>query len=844
MKLYWNLAIKYLRFNVRRTVITLIGVIISATFMFGILNTMFCSLNDERRMIRLQYGYEAIFYDVTKAQLDEMIKDYNVEKYEIKDYQEPLLFNEELQNKEPTVHKDAGWVKFKHPYFMRMDYERICEKMGLEGELNSSLAQLYDMKGDGDILVVFLAFGLLACYLTGGFAVLVTKNTLRLSVMEKIRDYGVLRCIGTSLKQLKKVVVMEAVLMAIPSAFVGSILGYLVMESMIKLLELNITVTFCFEAFFIMLAALLCSMYFSAIDPCNMIKGITPVMAMNRQLRLPRRERKFSDKQRLAKEARYQKKMEKRRKKAEKNWTTGKSGFSIYGRLFGIEGEYAYKSMMRNRRKYYGTMFAFSASVIVFIVVVVMGMTVKEYTKLSGDKNPIYNVTILSDAVYGLPQYRSKASGDIYGADGTAYGEVDMAAMAQLNKEKAVSGCKELRVAKMYESSSKTAEDIYTKEFLAKSDMGKNIIGRLERSQDMYLDLVASFQTAIIEEDDVEEYEKDVLEGTVRPEELSDNGIVLVNEGVFFDSIDDYDTGNGQERRLTITKYQLGDTITFYDLVELRKEVQKAFDKKRAQEEASGEEEMDSYWDIVRAAEKKLLSQGKTKDYVIEGILSRDRSGHIQDFIGTTILTKESTFYDMTGMDKDKIQGYRLGVDINAAASDVSRVSNLLDSMMDIDEKTGEERGASIMGTGLLLAMGRETVEKVKLVLIAIVVILFTVSCVNILNSNASSIFLRKSELAQMRVIGMSKRRLAKMLALEGCIMAAAATIVGSIIGIAISYGLIAMFKVMIAELTYPFPFIGILVVLAVTVGIMIISTLIPVAGLHNDLVEDMAIEE
>lgn len=837
MKLYWQLAIKYLRYNIRRTVVTLIGVIISATFMFGILNTMFCSLNDERRMVRLQYGYEAIFYDVTKDQLEEMVKDYNVEKYEIKDYKEPLLFNEELQGLEPIVHKDAGWVRFKHPYFMRMDYNKICESMGLEGELNTTLAELYDMKGDGDALVVFLALGLLACYLTGGFAVLVTKNTLRLSVMEKIRDYGVLRCIGTSLKQLRKIVVMEAVVMAIPSAFIGSIFGYLVMKSMVELLELNITVTFCFEAFVVMLIALLCSMYFSAIDPCKMIKGITPVMAMNRQLTLPKKERKLSEKQRLAKEQKYEKALEKRRKKAEKNWIKGKQGFSIYGHIFGVEGEYAYKSMLRNRRKYYGTLLAFSVSVVVFIVVVVLGTAAKEYAKLSGDKNAIYNITISSDEAYGLPRYNPTGSD-------TAYGEIDSVTMAQLKKEKAISNCKELKVAVMYESNSKTAEDIYTKDMLTKSDWGRQTAG-MEESQDMYLSLVAAFQTAIIEEDDVAEYEKDVLEGTVRSEELSENGIVLVNQGIYFDTMDDYDIGNGQERRLTITKYKLGDTITFYDLAELRKEVQKGLDKKIKEQEASGEKkEIDSYWDIVRDAEKTLLSQGKIKKYVIEGILSRDRSGHIPDFTGTTILTKESTFYDMTGMDKEKIQGYRLALDVEASASDVSRVSNLLDSMMDLNEDTGEESGPSITGDGLIQAMVKETIEKVKLVLIAIIVILFTVSCVNILNSNASSIFLRKSELAQMRVIGMSKKRLVKMLALEGCIMAAAATIVGSIIGIALSYGLVRIFKVMVLELTYPFPVMGIIVVFIVTVAIMIISTVIPVAGLHNDLVEDMAVEE
>lgn len=141
-------------------------------------------------------------------------------------------------------------------------------------------------------------------------------------------------------------------------------------------------------------------------------------------------------------------------------------------------------------------------------------------------------------------------------------------------------------------------------------------------------------------------------------------------------------------------------------------------------------------------------------------------------------------------------------------------------------------------------AMNQKGVDKMKVVLGCIALILFSISTINIINNNASSIYLRKTELAQMRVIGMTKKGLVKTLALEGIIVAGVATILGTVIGLLISYGIVKLMKFAFMELEFCFPLLGVVLVFFVTVLIMLISTAIPVAALNKNIVADLSVEE
>ena len=71
--------------------------------------------------------------------------------------------------------------------------------------------------------MLYLIYGLLALAIL--IAVLGVINTLALSVIERTREIGLLRAIGTSRRQLRRLVRLESVLIAIHGAILGLALG-------------------------------------------------------------------------------------------------------------------------------------------------------------------------------------------------------------------------------------------------------------------------------------------------------------------------------------------------------------------------------------------------------------------------------------------------------------------------------------------------------------------------------------------------------------------------------------------------------------------------------------------
>lgn len=840
MKSYLQIAFKYLQNNRRRTVITMVGIVISAVFMFALLDALICLLHYSRNEIREELGYEAVFFEVTESQMEQMKKEYNIADYVFHSFTEYSNLNEK-----PVVHKNAAYVKFAHPFYMTKDYEKICDELQVEGILNEELANSYHIRADGSLLSVMIAFGLLICYIVGGIAVMVTKNTLKLSVLEKVRDYGVLRCIGTSMKQLKRVVILEAVSMAIPATLIGSLLGYLLMKTVLEELSISMDTFFSPVALLVTMLALLTAMYFSSIDPCKMLGKITPVMAMNNQLTPLKKERKMSEKRQQKVQVKEERRQQKQRAKAEKNWKQGKSGFHLYGRLFGIEGEYAYKSMKQNRRKYYGTMFAFALSVIVFLTTVGVVASIKDNLNMMEGEYGYYNVLIKETSCYG------------YDTQAEDYDKVDKGRIENLQKNRACNKITELYRANMYLSEDMELSELYSKEFMQSSRAGKYLktikkeLDNTEEEQQkkngkqgLYEDIAYKFGVMAVDEKDFALCEDDLQDGTLKADELGEDGIVLINQNYFEDEEDDYGLGLGQKRHITITNYKVGDKIEFLDLDALRKEYEKQY-----QMLEQGEEGVPIWgnWHALAEARKIVQEQGKVKTYVVKGILSRDAIGSGFSEL-PVILCRKDQFCEMTGWEKGESQGYQISIDMRAGNMNISNLMNNINALStyESDENGEEERtsGPAIESQLYIQLYMQQMLDRWQLIAGTFVFVLFSISTINIINNNASSIYLRKTEFAGMRVIGMTKKRLMKMLALEGIIMAGVATVFGSAIGVLLSFGIVKLLKFLVMELEFHFPILGILLVFLVTVVIMLISTIIPVAGLNKELVEELAVEE
>ena len=70
------------------------------------------------------------------------------------------------------------------------------------------------------LVLIFSAF-------IGGFAAIVIRNSFVISIVERTRDYGMLRCIGASKRQIRKIAFYEAVMLGIAGEGIGLIFSYL-----------------------------------------------------------------------------------------------------------------------------------------------------------------------------------------------------------------------------------------------------------------------------------------------------------------------------------------------------------------------------------------------------------------------------------------------------------------------------------------------------------------------------------------------------------------------------------------------------------------------------------------
>lgn len=115
----------------------------------------------------------------------------------------------------------------------------------------------------------------------------------------------------------------------------------------------------------------------------------------------------------------------------------------------------------------------------------------------------------------------------------------------------------------------------------------------------------------------------------------------------------------------------------------------------------------------------------------------------------------------------------------------------------------------------------------------------YHVSSLNILNTTASNLYLRRQEFAQLRAIGVSVRELRKMVMLEGVISVICANIVGDVLGFAVMMPLAkAALVLFMVKLT--FPIIGAVIGFVLSVLVMCGSIYIPMKRMSNQIADDL----
>lgn len=178
--------------------------------------------------------------------------------------------------------------------------------------------------------------------------ILVIYNIFQISIIERIKQFGILRSIGATPRQIRKIVLKEATVLSIISIPIGLIMGVLSMKivfSISYLLLLRTPIIKDFDYFTIVISKEvliisgligLASVYISAFIPAYSAGKISPLDAIRSNTNIKKEKIK-------------------RRKNI------------IFRKLFGIEGDIAYKNIKRNKKRFFITVSSMVISIVLFI---------------------------------------------------------------------------------------------------------------------------------------------------------------------------------------------------------------------------------------------------------------------------------------------------------------------------------------------------------------------------------------------------------------------------------------------------------------------------------------------
>ena len=633
----------------------------------------------------------------------------------------------------------------------------MIEDYGVDAELNWNLSTWYLQDMDEGFAVILIVV-LLVAYIFAIFAVGVIRNTIQMFTLEQVKDYGILRCIGATKGQLSGIIYRMGAILEIAGLLAGIVMGGIV--SMILGFIFKISAGFHIIPVIPILITYLGDMYFVMRENAKLVTKMTPVSAVRGEYRI---------------------KKEKLRR----------HGGGLLGKIFGIEGSYARKSVLRNKGRFIKTVTAMVFSISAIVLICSCWGQLRKYWKDTDEKYGEYqfNLTSYSSATTSLEEAQSTLP--------SAEAFRDLSRNNSVEAAKKVYACR----ADLVDADSYTGK--ITDEFRTKVTMGHYYgvyMDKLNETDGTSDDkdpeatggvaesMVNSADVIGCDDSDLNDLTKYLKAGTT---ELSENGILVVAGGSFNgwdleEAEDTNDTLYDKTYHFDTYHFELGDTVQLVDFALYQKECLKAKEKidqeyEKLQETAVATEDGDSEGSTVGNGEDrssvrqeyveykkikdKLIAEGHYKTYKVEGIL--DLGTQVFGETGDRqIYMRQNDYFDLTGYGENDIAGmkYKINLDRVSAGS----VSDMLSYI-----------GDSLYGEAMQICVYLKSFVRYA---VAAVLFIFVLSSVNIVNTTAGNLHLRRKEFAQLRVIGMSRKRLLKTVMLEGVMTTVVANVFGFII--------------------------------------------------------------
>lgn len=746
---YKKLALYYLKAGKRRCIVTIVGVMITVAVLYTALNFGYSYVLQTRQEVRKEADYEIVFLSEDTDRLAQIAADDRV----LQAYSGAYSGEEYVSDEERFVevnYKNALYVNIRHPYQMESVMEAMKADYGVDARLNNELAVLYLQDSDG-LLGVVLILVLLVAYIFAIFAVGMIRNTVQMFTLEQVKDYGILRCIGATKGQLNRIIYRMGAGMELTGIAAGVLLGTFV--SVILGFLKNVDVGFHIGPVIPILIAYLGDLYFVMQECSKIVTKMSPVSAVRGEYRIKKEKIKIR-------------------------------GNGLMGRLFGIEGAYARKSVLRNSGRFAKTVTAMMLSITAIIICLSTGSMVRDTKK---------NI----DDMYGRYLEEERCPVSIFGDVESI--QSDYLFSAEAIKEKALHYY--VTEAKLIYSATGNLVDPETyygklnQDYIEETSNGTNIEITMqkwrERDTEEYRDgtdveykkAIFNLNSSSISIDGCDQNDLDYLSefiksGTADPD---DDGILVIGGG----SVMDYSwTGDEKLTLYDLGKHfdtydlQVGDTIQLVDYREYKKRYQAAYEKMMAnsilvspevdtgdtyiseeRETKEGRSTGLEQYVIAERIRQELIAEGYYRTYTVQGVLDFGDQ-IIPEW--ADIYMKRDSYFDLTGFDEQDMTGVKYAIDLDSVP--ISYFDMLSSDLTDV-------------------LYGYAYARNVMRYALAFAAFVFILSSVNIINTTAGNLHMRRKELAQLRVLGMSRKRLIHTVMLEGVMATALSNILGFLFG-------------------------------------------------------------
>lgn len=842
MEDYRQLGNKYLKQNKKRVAITIIGCMIVAACLYAFLNFECNWIENERLEIRKTDDYEILILTEDKDKLEAIInEDFVTSAYMGKAYSwEHTEISNEAVNESNTsseteestpatdIYSNALHINVNNIFLVKHYEKYIRDTYNVKTDLNYSLLWTYCIDEPGteglEAGYLILLLGIAISYIFALIGVGIIRNSVQLSSLERVKDYGNLRCIGATKKQVRAIVFRESFFMETTGIVLGIFLGYL------------ISIPFCYRkdyplSFHILPIIYVCfsfyfDMYFAVGDSIKQVLKVSPVEAVKGNYRI-------------------------------KNKKIRKRHSGIWKLIFGIEGDYAYKNIKRNNGRFIKTVFSMAFGLGTVVVIGGILGVFMEYIKNLNDVFGYYQQYIMaldtglytSDEVkaelYSPEALRIISNTKVvekiqYVYDDTLYTVENNWIEDHMDEDYRKRGEGKYQIDFYNKLIEKVGEDNWEEATIKYNNMmkdyresGKGLVdyeGLAEsvRNSNNPEGIIAQEVTNLdsksigivgYDEEDYSRYKSCLVDGTT---ELSENGILVINQGesfVYNDEEDDSDYiyAIPDKDIFKFSDLKVGDEIIIVDPIELSKRIQAEkknadayqdkvrklsaeWEKEHKDElDENGEPLQNPYFNadmdvrnifyfkkwIYESARQQLVEEGKYKTLVVEGIVQGDPN-RAEGVI--SIVVPLDRFFEITGKTEKDYVGFQFHIG-NIFSKDLTN-EEFINAINEKDYV--DDNGYTIMADGRspYIDMINELVDGMKQFLTVgmIIIIVILISTFNTMNAAISNLQLRKNEFAQLRAIGMTKRGLLKTVILEGGIVWIISSFLGISIGLVIEF--------------------------------------------------------